>query len=218
MTNGHIGDLERYHGIVRDDVLQHLERGNGKLLDIGGGTGATALKARELGLASIVGVADQIAGNPDLDFSYQGDLENEQFLEQIVANEGKFDIILANDILEHLVDPWTTVSRLHKGLKPNGLLVASIPNVRELNSSLPLFFSNKWTYTEAGILDRTHLRFFVKSTAIELIACSGLKIKKVAPSVFSSRKIRLFRLLTLGLLNSFTDRQYIVVGQNTDQA
>lgn len=206
-----------YHDHVRRDVLPHIPKTGGKLLDLGGGIGGTANAARSAGLVQTVGVADLVENdeNPmQLDFRYQGDLEDSALIDKIVATEGKFDVILALDILEHLIDPWGAVGRLHASLKPGGYLVTSIPNIRNYRALLPLLLKNRWDYQDAGILDRTHLRFFVRSTAIDLSLSSGLSLEKVVASPSAGGKIRLFRMLTLGLLNSFTDRQYIIVSCN----
>ena len=206
-----------YHDHVRRDVLPHIPETGGQLLDLGGGIGGTAAAARDTGLVERAGVADLVENteNPTgLDFRYQGNLEDLDFIQSIVDKEGKFNVILALDILEHLVDPWAVVAKLHESLVPDGFLVTSIPNIRNYRALAPLLLKNRWDYQDAGILDRTHLRFFVKSTAIDLTVSSGLACRKVVPSPSGGGKIRLFRKATLGLLNSFTDRQYIVVAQN----
>ena len=211
-----LSKIESYHDHVRHDVIPHVPDSDGKLLDLGGGIGATAATLKKMGKAAQVGVADMIDNSDellDLDFRFQGDLEDPALLEKIVAEQGKFDVILALDILEHLRDPWTVARSLAEMLKEGGSLVASIPNVRNYKALLPLLMKNQWQYRDAGILDRTHLRFFVRSTAIDLVKQTGLDITGVYASPSGGRKIKLFRAVTLGLLNSFTDRQYIVVAQ-----
>jgi 2-polyprenyl-3-methyl-5-hydroxy-6-metoxy-1,4-benzoquinol methylase len=207
-----------YHDMVRGDVIPHVPKSGGTLLDVGGGSGATAARVKVLGNADRVGVVDVVdcpAEGVDTDFCYTGDVEDEEFMAGVIANEGPFSTILCLDILEHLVDPWRLVAQLHNGLAPQGVLVGSIPNVRNYLAVLPLFFRNRWQLRDAGILDRTHLRFFVRSTAIELMTSSGLELVSVHPSPLDGRKVRLFRKVTLGLLNSFTDRQYIVCVRRT---
>ncbi len=54
------------------------------------------------------------------------------------------------------------------------MIVASLPNVRHYRVSGGLLFRGRWHLQDAGILDRTHLRFFVKDTMIELLTHSGL--------------------------------------------
>lgn len=205
-----------YHDHVRHDVIQHVPKAGGQLLDLGGGIGATAAAIRDKGLVETIGVADMV-DNSDaqarLDFHYQGNLEDPQFLERIMTERGRFQMILALDILEHLVDPWSTAQKLADALDDGGYLVVSIPNVRHFRALAPLLLKNRWDYTDSGILDRTHLRFFVRATAIDLVQQTGLEIQKVAGSQSGLHKVRLFRKLTFGLLNSFTDLQYVIVAQ-----
>lgn len=204
---------ERYHALVRHDVIPLMPKVGGTLLDVGGGVGATAAYVKEQGFVGRAGVVDLVADhstNIKLDFRKAGDLEEPEFLDSVVAEQGPFSIILCLDILEHLVDPWSVVSRLHSGLAPGGFIVASIPNIRNYKAILPLVFRNKWTLEDAGILDRTHLRFFVRSTAIELMTSSGLKIEEIIPAPSGGRKVKIFRKMTLGMLDSFTDSQYLI--------
>jgi 2-polyprenyl-3-methyl-5-hydroxy-6-metoxy-1,4-benzoquinol methylase len=204
---------EHYHDHVRADVIPHVPKHGGTLLDLGGGIGATAARLKALGHADRVGVVDLVdppADALDRDFSYAGNLEDPALLDRIIAEQGPFSTILCLDILEHLVDPWRVVARLHAGLAPGGVIVASIPNVRHYTALAPLLFRNRWALSDAGILDRTHLRFFVRDSAIELMTSSGLKLEEIVPKAGGGGKVRAFRKLTLGMLNSFTDLQYIV--------
>lgn len=205
-----------YHDHVRTDVVPFAPTTGGKLLDFGGGIGATAAYLRAAGNVETVGVADLVDNTSSptgLDFSYQANLEEDGLIERIVAEQGKFQMILALDILEHLLDPWATARQLADALDDGGYLVVSLPNIRNYKALVPLLLRNRWDYQDAGILDRTHLRFFVKSTACDLVRQTGLSVQKVEPSPSSGRKVALFRTLTLGLLNSFTDRQYVIVAQ-----
>ncbi len=204
---------EEYHTLIREDIFSLVPRGGGTLLDVGGGIGATAAKLRELGYVDRAGVADSVAHNVTslgLDFRHSGDLEDGDFLDDVISAEGPFQCILCLDVLEHLRDPWGVVRQLHNALVPGGVIVASIPNVRNYKVLLPLAFRNKWTLTDAGILDRTHLRFFVRSTACDLMTSSGLVMDRVAAKPSGGRAVRLFRALTLGQLNTFTDLQYLI--------
>lgn len=218
MTAGTVQPIrESYHAQVRHDVVAHVPKSGGTLLDIGGGTGATAAWLKRNGHAARAGVIDLVKPerlDPDIDFAFQGNLEASPLVEEVAAKEGPFDTILALDVLEHLVDPWAAVAKIHKALKPGGHLVASIPNVREFRASFALFFKGRWDYADDGILDRTHLRFFVRATAIELVASSGLRVERVIASPSGGRKVRLIRAATLGLFDSFTDRQYVIVARN----
>jgi hypothetical protein len=95
-------------------------------------------------------------------------------------------------------------------LAPEGVIVASIPNIRYFTATFPLFFHGRWDLEDSGIRDRTHLRWFVRETAIALMTSSGLVLEKVVEHPGGGGKVRLFRALTLGLFNEFTNLQYLI--------
>ena len=205
---------DSYHSLIRHDVFPMIPPEGGTLLDLGGGTGRTARRLREIGFARRAGVVDLVAdrggAGDGLDFRYAGDLENPAFIAAVIRAEGPFRTVLCLDVLEHLRDPWAVVRQLHGALEPGGAIIASIPNVRNFRALGPLLLANRWTLTDAGVLDRTHLRFFVRSTAIELMTCSGLELEEVRASPSGGRAVALVRALTGGLMNSFTDLQYLI--------
>ena len=140
--------VDGYHNQVRLDVVASIPRKpNGVLVDVGGGTGATAAYMKSVGLAGKVGVIDRVAeedSHPDVDFHHSGEIEDPDFVAKVIAQDGPFDTILTLDILEHLVDPWALVAQLHQALAPGGHIVASIPNVRHYRVSGRLFFRNEY--------------------------------------------------------------------------
>ena len=86
----------------------------------------------------------------------------------------------------------------------------SVPNVRCLKVLLPLLFRGEWRYCEDGILDRTHLRFFTRESALTLAADSGLSIERcIAHQRLGTRLEKLHRW-TLGRLSDFTPLQYLI--------
>src|SRR6185436_7844996 len=84
------------------------------------------------------------------------------------------DCIVCADVLEHLRDPERALRLLLRYLAPDGLLVASIPNVRHASVLLPLLVEGRFRYQDEGILDRTHLRFFTLHEIVELLTRAGL--------------------------------------------
>lgn len=89
------------------------------------------------------------------------------------------DLILCLDVLEHLVDPWKTLRRLDALLKPGGMWIISVPNIRNYHILSDLAFRGRFNYADDGILDRTHLRFFTRSSAIQLAETTGAKVQQV---------------------------------------
>jgi 2-polyprenyl-3-methyl-5-hydroxy-6-metoxy-1,4-benzoquinol methylase len=130
-----------------------------------------------------------------------GNLESEETIAQI---PGGFDIILFGDVLEHLVRPWQVLRSMQSKLNPNGCLVVSIPNVAHWDVRMGLL-RGRFDYQQNGLLDSTHLRFFTRYTAHELLKESGYRIVKTddtlrLPSwVYSIRIVRRFapRLLPM---------------------
>lgn len=88
------------------------------------------------------------------------------------------DCVIFADVLEHLVDPWSVLRNWRSRLAPGGSIVVSLPNVgyREVVSGV---LRGRWDYRDAGVLDRTHLRFFTRSTAIELLEGSGFRVARI---------------------------------------
>jgi 2-polyprenyl-3-methyl-5-hydroxy-6-metoxy-1,4-benzoquinol methylase len=122
-----------------------------------------------------------------------------------------FDLIFCLDILEHLVDPWQLVHSLHKLLAPGGVIVTSLPNVSYFRVVVPLLVRGRWTLEDSGVLDRTHLRFFVKNTAAELLTCSGLQLEIIEAGGMGYRTKRWWlSKLTGGAFERFLAPQYLI--------
>ena len=89
--------------------------------------------------------------------------------------ERRFDVVLCLDVLEHLVEPLDTLKRLKELLTPTGIVVASIPNVTHAAVRLQLL-DGSFTYTDTGLLDRTHVRFFDRAEVEKLFDDAGLTV------------------------------------------
>jgi len=85
---------------------------------------------------------------------------------------------VAADVLEHLVNPWAVLQRLRPLLTSTGALYVSLPNIRNLNVLLRLV-NGEWRYVGAGILDVSHLRFFTRSQALEMLAETGWRTQEL---------------------------------------
>jgi len=104
-----------------------------------------------------------------------GDIET---MDSLPYPEEYFDVIIFGDVLEHLKDPLSVLKKLKKYLNKNGYIICSIPNIAHIYVRLNLLFG-RWEYQDTGILDKTHLRFFTKKTAIKLIEDAEYKIEEL---------------------------------------
>ncbi|WP_425060457.1 hypothetical protein SCACP_11710 [Sporomusa carbonis] len=96
-----------------------------------------------------------------------------------------FDYIILADVLEHLLDPWKTLENLKSYLKSDGKILASIPNVMHFNVLRNLLQGN-WTYEDAGILDRTHVRFFTLNEIDKMLKSAGYEACEYLPVYFNA--------------------------------
>ncbi len=169
--------LRGYYGNRRDEMLPFIPRGTRTLLDVGCGRGAFGSNVKGALGATVWGVelnadAARIAA-ARIDRVLQADIN--VALAELPA--GHFDCVTFNDVLEHLVDPYSVVERIKRLLTPAGAVVASLPNVRHFPVAWELFWNGRWDYGDAGVLDRTHLRFFTRASMRELFAARGYAVE-----------------------------------------
>jgi 2-polyprenyl-3-methyl-5-hydroxy-6-metoxy-1,4-benzoquinol methylase len=111
-----------------------------------------------------------------------------------------FDVVVLLDVLEHMPDPWRQLDRLSRALPRHGYVIISVPNVAHAYVRLRLLLGH-FDYTERGILDRTHLRFFESHSLRQILLDSGLVIERnTATPVPLPILHRLFAETSLGRL------------------
>lgn len=166
-----------YFFLNRSDVAALVPHDCRTILEIGSGFGALgrALMARQP--CTVDGVEINQAASAHLDGRYRrywiGDVERIELKDA----KPEYDCLLFPDVLEHLVDPWATLRRFSNYVMPGGVVVASIPNVRNLALLYRLIVQGAWDYEDSGLLDRGHLRFFTSKSIAELFRQSKLTIE-----------------------------------------
>ncbi len=144
------------------------------ILDVGTATGYLGEQLHKKGFVRVDGVesvpawADQASAHYEK--IYRTDLEAAVW----PWESQKYDFIICADILEHLKDPWAVLKRMRGCLAPGGTLIISLPNVAHWSMRL-LLLCGRFRYSESGILDKDHLRFFTYASARALISQAGLK-------------------------------------------
>lgn len=218
-----------YFGQVRTEILPLLPDRAGRVLEIGCGSGETLAYLKKIGICDWIGgieISPDAAekANEKLDFLLQGNIET---MDPPLEAES-IDVILCLDVLEHLIDPWAVIGKLHGLLRPGGVIIASIPNIRNLRVLIPLVVFGRFDYQDEGILDRTHLRFFTRSSAIELMECSGLRVEKILVTGLGrgakTRRGKIagcissgLNILTLTIFRRFFEGQYLIRARNVPE-
>jgi 2-polyprenyl-3-methyl-5-hydroxy-6-metoxy-1,4-benzoquinol methylase len=205
--------MQSYFDNVREDLLALIAGSDLKVLEVGCGTGVTGEVLLKDARACVVdGVErDTVAASQArtrLSNVWEADVETLDWADL----RHDYDVVMFGDTLEHLVDPWMTVRKAASCLRSGGTLIASIPNARCLMFWGPLVIRGRLDYADMGILDRTHLRWFTRQSAVDLIRQGGLAITSVVPRVIGDdRRHALY--WTMRAIGPFGVLQYIVVGQ-----
>jgi len=164
-----------YYGYARPEIQAFVSPKAKKILDIGCGAGLLGkeLKNRQKCYVAGIEYAPEAATKSEtaLDRVYMGDAV--KVIPEILENS--FDTIIMADFLEHIANPEEILSEVKRILIPGGRLVLSIPNVRHW-SVIKDLLEGRWEYQDAGILDKTHLRFFTWQSILSLLNSAGYHI------------------------------------------
>ncbi len=115
-------------------------------------------------------------------------------------DEHFFDIIIFGDVLEHLRDPKGTLEYCKRYLRDGGRIIASIPNVMHV-SVMEQLLKGYFTYTEEGLLDKTHIHLFTGKEIFKMFRSCGFEIERIESifiSVTEEQSKLIDHLLTLG--------------------
>jgi len=96
-------------------------------------------------------------------------------------------------------------------LKTDGFIIASLPNIREFKTLYNIVIRGDFKYENAGVLDKTHLRFFCKKNIISLFSLTGYEIISISPYFSASLKRKLLNKFFMGIFEEFLAEQYIVI-------
>ena len=175
-------DALRYDGQTDDvhevaGMLHTLMPSGVRVLDVGCGTGSVTLIANRMKNNDVLGIEpDEQRAARSRSRGIEtvcGELDD-----AFAARHGLFDVVVFADVLEHLPSPAEVLTRAIGILKPGGLVLISVPNVAHWSVRLKLL-RGCFDYTEDGILDATHLRWFTAKTIRSLCTDVGLEIRSM---------------------------------------
>jgi 2-polyprenyl-3-methyl-5-hydroxy-6-metoxy-1,4-benzoquinol methylase len=207
------------HTLAHESITSLLNNKQGRILEVGCSSGYFGASLRACGHV-VWGIepfqnAAQAARDV-LDHVYVGDIQS--FFNDF-PNE-RFDVVVFGDVLEHIDNPVSILQKCREFLNPNGRVVASIPNVSHL-AIRTMLLEGRWDYSDLGILDRTHLRFFTRDSAIGMFSDAGYQVHQISPVRLPAEQVDAICHLGLNpqMLNSVTqlvrddcayDFQYVI--------
>lgn len=176
-----------YYSQKRNEILNLIPASAKTILDVGCGAGEMGSELVKCGKhvtgiereTSVAGLAKKRLSKvleADISTITPGKLDN------------VFDCIIFGDVLEHLIYPEETISKLASCLNPDGCIIVSIPNIRNITILESLARGN-WTYQDAGILDKTHLRFFTLNEIKLLLQRQGFLIDSIENNMMNIDEI-----------------------------
>jgi 2-polyprenyl-3-methyl-5-hydroxy-6-metoxy-1,4-benzoquinol methylase len=203
-----------YFANARQDIVRMLQTGpQAAILEVGcgsGGTGRAVLAA---------GKAQRYVG---IELSVEAASEARSGLSEVVVGnvetsdlsrfEGQFDALIMSEVLEHLIDPWTTLQRVVACLKPGAEVYASSPNAAHRAVILSLL-RGRFDYAESGVMDRTHLRWFTPATYAEMFRAAGVEVLDTGPLTPLRPKARMLNALSGGRLWPLLSTQIMLRGR-----
>jgi 2-polyprenyl-3-methyl-5-hydroxy-6-metoxy-1,4-benzoquinol methylase len=171
-------DALRYDGHTDEPyecagILQAFMPTNAKVLDVGCGTGSVSLIANRGKNNAVFGI------EPDPDRTALArtrglDATCGYLSPEYLQDHGPFDVVMFADVLEHVASPAEMLALARSGLKPGGWLLISVPNAVHWIMRWQILWG-RFEYSQTGLRDSTHLRWFTRATLVRLLDSAGFE-------------------------------------------
>jgi SAM-dependent methyltransferase len=215
LENAYAEKQADYFEYQRPEMFQLLPVLAKRVLDIGCGSGVFGQSLKKHFGCEVWGVEPDRKSFekavPRLDHVVHG-----YFDDKLELPAGYFDCIFFNDVLEHMIDPAFALGLAKKLLSPRGKIIASIPNIAHFPTVWRLAMRGQWKYTERGILDRTHLRFFTRQSISALFTEAGFAVEHLDGineyawnETGDARIWKIYRILSLLPNRSIREMRYL---------
>jgi 2-polyprenyl-3-methyl-5-hydroxy-6-metoxy-1,4-benzoquinol methylase len=167
-----------YYDDPRPDIQALVEPRGARILDIGCGAGALSSALRSAGAARVAGVEIDPVAAAEAKNRLDVVVEGGALDAELPFSAGEFDYLIFGDVLEHLAEPEVALRRYLDFVVPDGRVIVSVPNMRFYSVLLRLIF-DRWSYTDSGVRDQTHLRIFTRRSLIRMLEQAGLDVEHV---------------------------------------
>ena len=145
---------------VNADLLQRIPANAKIIIEFGCGTGATGAEYKRINPNCLyIGIEQNVADGADrakiaeekLDVAIATDLDSLD-LSTTEITAGTVDCILFNDIFPHIINPWEMLKQSANWLKPDGQVLANIPNTQHWHRIVKLL-RGEWDAGGSAISD-----------------------------------------------------------------
>jgi 2-polyprenyl-3-methyl-5-hydroxy-6-metoxy-1,4-benzoquinol methylase len=164
-----------YYAEPRTDIRSLVQADGARILDVGCGEGVLGAALKADGAEYVAGIelhaSSAERARDRLDQLVEGSVADAE----LPFSVDEFDYLLFADVLEHLPDPDSVLQRCLTFLKPGGRVIISVPNWRFYSVLLRLVV-DRWSYADAGVRDRTHLRVFTRYSVEQFVTQNGLEL------------------------------------------
>ena len=199
------------HDNYNPELLSLIPKDSKRLVEVGSSSGALAKAFKRINPSCHYTGIEIDAGYAELsrlhcDAALNASIED---LSQATFNALlPVDCWIFGDTLEHLKDPWAILKRIRSQALSESSIVACIPNSQHWSLQARLN-CGQFRYEDVGLLDRTHLRFFTRTTMIEMFESTGFRIVEGNPRVFEQPTIEVLEAVKM---------MAIAIGADPDQA
>ncbi|MBC8394394.1 MAG: class I SAM-dependent methyltransferase [Deltaproteobacteria bacterium] len=210
----HSEKSQGYYENPRFEMLNYIPENCKRSVEFGCGTGgfSSLLKTERNAEAWAVEIHKESADEAATKLDRVINADAMQGVEELP--DAFFDCAVFLDVLEHLVDPYELLRRIKTKIRPDSVIICSIPNIRYYRAFKKYVFGGDWKYEDHGVMDKTHLRFFTKKSLIRVFSSLDYEITHldgVHPT--SSRTYKLLNLCFCNALQDVRYKHYIVVAK-----
>ena len=189
--------IDSYYNNANQSLFENIPKKLGRVLEFGCSGGALGLQYKEQNSNTVWHGVDIFKPAVELaqtriDKAWTIDANNFRSTDLTGESNAKhsYDAIVYGDVIEHLIDPIKSLPAQLECLKPNGLIIACIPNVQHW-SVVKKLLSGNWDYQAHGILDNTHLRFFTRNSIEKLL--NTLNLQQIMMKRYSYENLGSFK-------------------------
>ncbi len=201
--------LSTYYRNMRMNVVEFIPQKYSKVLEVGCGQGSFRI--------NFANDCEYWGVEPYID---SAEIANKKLTKVLVGTfdevfndlpDNYFDLVVCNDVIEHMIDHHTFYSQIKVKCTKDAYMIGSIPNVRYIRNLYKMLIKKDWEYTEEGILDKTHLRFFTLNSIKRDFLNNRFYIEQlygINEIIFRGKTFSAFKMILFKVL-------FVIFGQDT---